>query len=348
MRSLVRVALGALALMTALGGCGEPDPDRGPLRVQLNWFHDPTFAGEYRAADALSSRVTVLEGGVNVPPVQRLKSGLADVAIVGIDIALKAIEADISAKGTTPIRIVFVDLQRNPVGWIVHPRVVQKLGLNDPAALSGRERNDWLFEKFTDGSLRVGDKRGTETTAVWARWRQLRKLKGVEVTPVSFDPTVILSAPDLAYPVYLNEEPYKLAVQIGEPVVEFDPADDGVALMGNVLITTDEVLSQRKAELLEFLAALQEAWAWVRENPGGATSIVKRYYTDVPDEVVRAQIARTTEFVFFGVEQAGPLDVSDGGRLGETIDALKDADALSSNALDLQSVRELVVGPARN
>lgn len=350
MRYVTRT-LGLLLLLGLVGCTNEQSGSDGkaatsPIRLQLNWFHDPTFAGEYRAADQLAGGVTILEGGVNVSPVQRLKSGLADAAIVGADIALEAIAADLSSNRSTPLRIVFADFQRNPVGWIVHPAVVRKLGLSSDSSVSGRQRNDWLFDRFRDGSLRPGDKRGTETTAVWARWRQVRDLKGVKVTPVGFDATVVLGAPRLAYPVYMNEEPFKLAERIGEAVAVFDPADDGVVLLGNVVITTDAVLEKRRTDLIRFLNALQEAWMWVKQNPDSAASLVKLYYSNVSDPVLRSQIVRTTEFVFYGVDRPGALDTATGGRLDQTIDALRSAGSLSSGVMTLERVRQVVLNLA--
>lgn len=49
-----------LLLLLGLAGCTKEQSGNdgkaptSPIRLQLNWFHDPTFAGEYRAADQLA------------------------------------------------------------------------------------------------------------------------------------------------------------------------------------------------------------------------------------------------------------------------------------------------------
>lgn len=307
----------------------EPGQPSSPLSLQLNWFHDPTFAGEYAAKELLGDKLTIFEGGVNINPIQKLKSGLADIAVVGIDIALKAIESDIQLNGKSELRIVYVDFQRNPVGWIIHPAVAEKYGMPN---VQGKRKNDWLFEKFLAGDIRPGDKRGTETTAIWTAWRNVRKLDGVNVLAVGFDPTIVLDAPNLAYPVYMNEEPYKLGEKIGAPVIVFDPADDGIELYGNVLVTTVQALDTRSIEIQGFLSALSEGWIGIHENPEDALALVKSYYKDVSDNVVLAQIAKTVEFVFFKTNTPGGVDISNAGRLEDTVTALRLAGSLDAGS----------------
>jgi hypothetical protein len=320
----------------------SPTASARPLRLQLNWFHDPTFAGEYRAAQELRGQLNLLEGGTNISPIQNVKSGLADLAVVGIDIALQAIETDVAKQRSTELRILFAEFQRNPVGWVLHPQVAEKLRAPNLAALSGRQRNDWLFARFRDGSIRPGDKRGTETTAVWERWRQTRQLSGVKVVPVGFDPAVLLSAPSLAYPVYMNEEPFKLAERIGRPVLIFDPADDGVVLYGNVIVSSASRLRSRGADIDRVLHALRSAWSWVRQNPEATVPVVKPFYGEVSDKVLLAQIRRTCEFVFFSTDDIGAIDSSQGGRLEQTMRALQAAGTVGDK-LDMASLQAVLV-----
>ncbi|UZJ39805.1 ABC transporter substrate-binding protein [Prosthecochloris sp. SCSIO W1102] len=296
------------------------------LTLQLNWFHDPTFTGEYIAKKTLGDQLIISEGGVNINPIQKIKSGLADIAVVGIDIALKAIESDINNGNKSQIRIIYADFQRNPVGWIIHPKTAQKYNL--PKNISGKEKNKWLFEQFKKGNIIPGDKRGTETTAVWVSWKKSHNLTGVNVTPVGFDPLVLLSAPDLAYPVYLNEEPYKLEDKIGAPVIVFDPSDDGIELYGNVIVTTDQTLNTKKKEIINFLSALTDSWTFAKSNTSSAASTVKLYYTDVSEKTLIAQINKTIEFVFYSTPTPGKIDTKKQGKLFKTITALQEAGAL--------------------
>jgi hypothetical protein len=346
MKCLTRLVLVVVLISASACDRGGSSVARSkPLRLQLNWFHDPTFAGEYRAVAENDSALVLIEGGVNVNPIQRLRAGLADAAVVGIDIALKAIESDLKSGEASDIRLIFIDFQRNPVGWVLHPRVARTLGLARPNDVTGRQRNDWLFARFRDRTIRPGDKRGTETSAVWDSWRKKRQLKGVFVLPVGFDASIVLDAPRLAFPVYLNEEPFKLAERIGEPLIVFDPADDGVALYGNVVITTAAVLQRDGRRINGFASRLGSAWLWVQDHPDSAAMLVRGYYKDVSDSVLIAQIKKTTEFVFFETTTPGKVDLAKTGRLDLTIRALQNAATLEPNVVSLSSVQLLIVAP---
>ena len=54
-----------------------------PVVLQLNWLHDPTFAGEYAAALGSGSPLTLKEGGPNVFPLAEVVGGRVDAAVVG-------------------------------------------------------------------------------------------------------------------------------------------------------------------------------------------------------------------------------------------------------------------------
>lgn len=338
-----------LIVLVGLSGCGNGGKSSGGgasrqgegIRLQLNWVHDPTFTGEYLAArswDVLDIR----EGGPNMSPVSAVRSGQADVAIVGADIFLKSLGEAVD-RGVKPSLIcIFTDFQRNPVGWVLHPDVVGEL------LGSGVEAhdvdNDWLFEEIASGRIEVGDKRGTETTAVWLRWKQLRGLdRAVEVVPVGFDASVVLGAPKMAFPVYLNEEPYKLGERIGEEVVTFDPADDGVALYGNVIITTDTFLNQHRTLVRKLQRRLQRGWNTARDSLGVATDVVRQVYSNVSRRVLEAQINKTLSFVYYETDTAGVMDMDGDGRWVETLESLQRAGVVSKQ-LRFGDVRDHVFG----
>lgn len=318
----------------------KDDFDKKPIRLQLNWFHDPTFSGEYKAKELMGDGLLILEGGVNISPIQKVKAGIADIAVVGLDIALKAIDSDINRDGKSPIRVIFVDLQRNPVGWIIHPKTAEKYGM--PDNLSGAKKNEWLFKQFKNGNIAPGDKRGTETTAVWVKWRNIHKLRGVNVTGVGFDPTIMLDAPDLAYPVYMNEEPYKLEELVGSPMIVFDPADDGIELYGNVIITIVDNLESEEYDINNFLEILSGAWVWVKDNQNQAFKLVRKYYPDVSEDILKSQIKTTVDFVFYQAISSGEIDLRAEGRLDQTIQALKSAGSISQK-FDSSEIKKYVI-----
>jgi hypothetical protein len=329
------------ALVFTLGvflcGCRQA-PTPGPFTIQLNWLHDPTFAGEYRLAQ-MDSKVQIRPGGPGITPLAEVQGGRVQAAVVGADIFLQGVEADLKTKGASSLVCFFVDFQRNPVGWVLHPEAAKRAGYTDDLDQDPKKRNAWLFRQLTAGKLRLGDKRGTETTAIWVQWKQKHALPAtVTVVPVGFDTSVVLSAPDLAYPVYLNEEPYKLTEKVGRPVVVFDPADDGVLAYGNVLVTTRSYLDANGDRIEAIRKSLASSWDFVRQNVPTATRLVMTYYKDVSESVVAAQVRKTTEFVFFDQSTAGQMDLQPGGRWDTTINGLRGA-GIMGEVLSLERLK---------
>lgn len=347
MKVLRRAFLQSVPFSLWLAGAISPAAraQAAPLRLQLNWFHDPTFAAAYQLANSAPDLVSIQEGGPNVPPLGRLRGGLAQVAIVGIDIFLRAVGEDLEAGRATPFRILGVDFQRSAVGYVLHPEVGDRLGLNTSswAGTSGLSRNEWLFARLKEGRLRVGDKVGTETTAIWLAWRRLRapELQAPAVS-VGFDPQLLLQRPELAYPVYLNEEPFKLKSRVGREFYAFDPTDDGINVYGNVLVTSEAALQQAPDRVRNAARSYFAAWGSVAQDGRAAVDLVRRYYRDVPAEVLLQQIEKTLEFVTHGGARPGQLEAGAGGRLEQSIEIFRAARAIN-NRVTLTEVTRLKI-----
>jgi len=302
----------------------------GKITIQLNWLHDPTFTGEYMITKDKEIPIVIREGGPNIYPIPEVLSGRATVAVIGSDIFLQAIDREISKGNEANIVCFFVDFQRNPVGWILHPKAAEEAGLKNDILSDKKRLNGWLFSKFKDGTLEPGDKRGTETTSIWIQWKKVHSLpENIKVVPVGFDAGIVLSAPKLAYPVYLNEEPFKLSERIGKEVIVFDPAVDGIELYGNVLITKKENIVSKENLIRDLVEKLRFGWESAKKDQSEAIKEVARYYGGVSESVLNKQVDKTLEFVFYGGNQAGEMDISENGRWHQTLLALQEADLVS-------------------
>ena len=342
---------GMLIWLAACGGSGSNSKNgaspqaqtHDAVVLQLNWFHDPTFAGEYMAMSEVSPPLILREGGTGISPVAEVVSARAQFAVIGADIFLQAI--DQRSGHPAPITSIFVDFQRNPVGWVLHPDAAKKAHMPSQLISKPSELNRWLFQRLADGTLMVGDKRGTETTSVWVQWARKQHLpRRIRVIPVGFDSAVVLRAPMMVYPVYLNEEPYKLEQSIGRPVIAFDPAVDGVKLYGNVIIVATSYLELHPQEVRAFQKRLRAAWARVREDVPAAAARIGMYYRGVGKRVIEAEVQKTTEFVFHGADNAGKMDTETGGRWEQTLNALQEAGVVSSS-VTLATIRQHTATP---
>jgi hypothetical protein len=341
-----------LIAFTVLLGCDDSTtankkPAEGQVNrvvLQLNWLHDPTFTGEYLAAEADKSFISIKVGGPNIFPLNELKSGQANFAVVGADIFLRALDKDQISEGRSELLAVFVDFQRNPVGWVLHPDAGDALGFPKAAISDRKLANSWMFSQLRKKRLLLGDKRGTETTSVWLKWRDMRGLGDeIKVVPVGFDASIILDAPKLLFPVYLNEEPFKLSAKLSRPLIEFDPADDGVRLYGNVLLTTRKFFDQHPTAVKKFTNLLTLGWYAARHDLNKATAVVAKLYHGVDKKIIREQVKKTLSFVFEGTKAPGDMDVSENGLWHTTLVAMNEAGVLS-NELTLEILKKHLLG----
>lgn len=331
------------AVVSVTNGCRERHAPQ--IVIQLNWLHDPTFVAEYLYADSQPARVTVREGGPNISSISAVLTGRATAAVVGADIFLETLDKEIEEHGRGEIVCVAVDLQRNPVGWVMHPDAARRAGLNDQVGHDPARLNQWLFDQVARKRIRVGDKRGTETTAIWVAWRKAHKLpEAIKVVPVGFDASVVLAAPNLVYPVYLNEEPFRLATTVGQPMVVFDPAADGIHLYGNVIVMRRALADSAPGVVRDIQSGLSNAWGRARSDLAGARARVARFYTGVPDTVLAAQLRQTIEFAFYDAATAGGMDTTTAGRWAVTLRALQES-GLVGTRLTFETLKKYLVPP---
>jgi hypothetical protein len=303
----------------AIAGCSGKRDSAAPLSTQLNWLHDPTFAAHYRLAD-WDKRYSFKEGGPSVFPIQAVANRLVDASICGFDIFAKFV----AGNPDSDLRAVFCDFQRNPVGWILHSRAAAKVGVDVAAYGNGDvEQRNKLLGAIRDKKLRVGDKVGTETTAILRAWLRKTNLSDTaSVVPVGFDASLVQDAPPLLFPVYLNEEPFRISEKIG-PLLVVDPVSQGVSMLGNIV-----VMRGGHDMIGPFREGLADAWRWVRDNVDASVSLVGRYYKAVSPPTLKRQIEKTVEFAFQGGEQVGEFDLARGGRVDRSLEMLHDAQAV--------------------
>ena len=270
-----------ISIIFLLAGCTDnaDKTTKNELVMQLNWTDDPTFTGEYIAKERFwflkKLNVKLKKGGIGIDPIAMILSKKADFAVVGAD---KAIIAISSGK---PIKIISIDLQRNPVGWIAR-RELKVLSFDD---LKGRP------------DLVLGDKAGTETSAIL---KLVLERKGLDIVPkgVSFDFSYFLANENSIYPVYLNEEPVKAEIVHKIPVNEIDPSkpeNGGIKLYGNVIITHADTINTRANVLKNFVSSLSDGWEYAKEKPDEALKIVLKYVHN-DKEYVRQVMNRTVGF----------------------------------------------------
>lgn len=309
----------SIAILSLTMGCngGKLPPGNRNLVLQLNWTPDPTFSGEYLAldqgfwSDHEGLKVRIQVGGFGIDPFAPVVARKAEFAVVGAD------KAAIAFANGAPIRVVAVDLQRNPVGWIARSDSrVQSI-----PDLAGR----------TD--LVLGDKIGTETTAILQLMLGRTGLLGkIQPKGVGFDLAYFLQNPNIVYPVYLNEEPFR-ARRAGLQIIEIDPADQengGVRLYGNVLITHRNLIEEQEQTVKGFVSGLRRGWEYARDSREKALQTLRKrpeFASDTLDNV----FDRSVEFATSAYGVRIPPGHMEASRWQETLAALKEGGVLKSD-----------------
>lgn len=303
-RLLIIFSIG-ITVASLLTGCdGKPGGSlpagNRPVVFQLNWTPDPTFTGVYVAADKNKNffaqeglSVEIQAGGFGIDPLAPVVAKKAQFAVVGAD------KAAIAFANGAPIRVVAVEFQRNPVGWIVR----SSKGIKSLVDLVGKK------------DMVLGDKVGTETTAILnLMLRRLNLTKKLTPQPVGFDFAYFLQNENVVYPVYLNEEPVTARVK-GVAVVEIDPSapeNGSIRLYGNVIIAHKDTVSKDAKLVRAFLTGLRKGWNFAKSDPKAAENILRQYKgfdnPQMPDVLTRSIVFATSSY---GVDvPAGHMEVA--------------------------------------
>lgn len=291
----------------------EQKPDcNNKITLQLNWTDDPTFTGEYVAKEKYwflnKLDVTIKQGGIGIDPIAMILSKKADYAVVGADKALIAISDN------KPIKIISVDLQRNPVGWIVR-KELKILSFDDI-----KNRNDVV----------LGDKAGTEISAILNLIIKREQLKIIP-KPVSFDFSYFIANPNVIYPVYLNEEPIKAELVHKIGINEIDPSleiNGNIRLYGNVIITHNEKLNTCKNQVNSFIKGLSDGWDFAKANKEDALNIVSKYVKN-DKEYIRQTMNRSINYATNMYDRPVPAGHMEYSFWEKTVLLLKEANLLS-------------------
>ena len=148
----------------------------------------------------------------------------------------------------------------------------------------------------------------------------------------------------LAYPVYLNEEPFKLTEKIGHPVLVFDPAVDGIELYGNVVVTTQSFIQANPQQVRALQTALRASWERAKIDHAFALAEVGAFYKGVSEAVLKQQIEKTVEFVSYDGQKPGTMDIAPSGRWAKTLIALKEAKVIG-DALTFEAIKDHLFSP---
>jgi NitT/TauT family transport system substrate-binding protein len=255
-----------------------------PITIQLRWTHQAQFAGFYAAdqngyyADEKLA-VTFLEGGPTGDFIAPVLAGTAQFGITNPDSLLMA-----RAQGT-PVRAIASIMRRNPTVYMA----LTSSGIAQPKDFIGKK-------------VQIG-------TAGLLRLKMLMNRVGVR--PDQY--TVVDMTPDLT-PLYSGQVDVRAvnltneviaAKTAGYPINIIYPDDYGIHSYGDILFTTDTIMTANPAVVTRFLRATLKGWTYVVENPETAAKLVSKYNPKADPDLETAEMLASLPLVNTGEDHLG-------------------------------------------
>ncbi|WP_261165677.1 ABC transporter substrate-binding protein [Microbacterium sp. Marseille-Q6965] len=331
-RRLGAVALAA-ALAAALSGCaadaatsGSDADGFGTAEIQLSWLKNQQFAGTYFAdadgffTDAGFDSVTLTAGGSGATSAEAAVT--TGKALIGISAPL--ITAPAIAQGAEA-KIVGTLYQRNPFSVVSSADAP----LTSAADLVGK-------------TIAVSD----SNTLVWGAFLAANDLSDADVTTVPLSDTSMLTTGQVdGYLGYTTSGAAALTTS-GFPAVEFLLADEGLPMLGESLIASQDAIDNDRERVVALLTALVRGWNAALEDPERAVELtVDVYGADQeydPAAIALAVEAQTPLIVTDETEQNGILTISEELQQA-TVDslALADIDIAADDLFDLSLLEDV-------
>ncbi|MCE0765038.1 ABC transporter substrate-binding protein [Pseudonocardia kujensis] len=273
------VAIAAVLCAVLLAACGSGGSGSfgssgyGSIALQLSWIKNVEFAGEYFATEkgyysaAGFSDVKLLAGGGQTGSVEAVVSGQATVGLS------QSPATALSITQGAPLKIIGATYQKNPLCLL---SLEDRTPIRTVADLRGK---------------RIGVQAGANQQALEAFLRA----NGVSTSDVTIVPTQYDIAPLIrgdydAHVSYVTNEPILAAHEGHQPVV-LRLADNGLPLVGEALITTDQTIATKRDMLKAFLTAEIKGWTDAVRDPAQSA----RYAAEVYGKDQDLDVAEQTE-----------------------------------------------------
>ncbi|WP_066297469.1 ABC transporter substrate-binding protein [Arthrobacter luteolus] len=274
---LTTVAAAVAVSALVLAGCGGGGGDSGdsgeaageltPVKLQLQWFAQAQFAGYYAALDQgffeeEGLDVEILEGGADIVPQDVLASGDADYAISWVPKVLGSIEQGAAITNVAQIFERSATLQVS----------MADSGIDGPEDLAGKKVGSWgygneweLFAGMQQAGVEIGD---------------------IELIQQAFDMNGFLAGDiDAAQAMTYNEYAQVLETENPETGELYQPEDlsvidwneEGTAMLQDAVWADTQRLEddeEYQATTVAFIKAAIKGWAYAKDNPEEAASIV--------------------------------------------------------------------------
>lgn len=294
--------------------------------VQLSWLKNQQFAGEYLAVedglytDAGFPEVTLTAGGSSATSAEAaVATGQAFVGLSSPLITAPAIQ------GGAELKIVGATYQRNPFALVS----AASAPVAGPDDLAGK-------------TIAVSD----SNTLVWNAFLAANDIDPTSLTTVPLSDTSMLTTGQVDGLIGYTTTGAAALTAAGFDATEFLLADEGLPMVGEVLVTSQEAIDDKPEQVKAFLLATAQGWAAALADPARAVDLTVNTYgkeQQYDADAITLSFGRQATLVESDETAAnGLLTISDALQQG-TIDSLAFAgvDITAAELFDLSLLDEV-------
>ena len=269
-----------------LSACLQPPPEATPtpITIQLSWFHQAEFAGFYAAEQQgyyaeEGLKVSFLEGGPEVDFISPVADGTAQFGVA------QPADLILARAAGEPVRSIAVIYRRSPIVFVSHA----DLGITRPQDFAGKRiRSAITLDQTLHAMMR----------------RMGIQPDQYEVVYLPGDVSLFGSREIPVWGGFINVFVVE-AQRAGYAINIIYPDDYGIHFYGDVLITTDDLITGNPDLVQRFTRATLKGWTYAVENPAAIGAIVKKYKLDADEETENAKMTASLPLVNTGEDFIG-------------------------------------------
>jgi NitT/TauT family transport system substrate-binding protein len=288
--NMIRILLSIICLIFGLAACSPavtPTPALTPITVQLSWTNQAEFAGLY-AADQLGYfadeglQVSFLEGGPEVDFITPVVDGTAHFGIA------QPADVILARAGGRPVRGIAVIYRRSPLVFFA----LKETGISRPQDFAGQKiRSSTTADQTLQAMLaRVG----IDTDQY-------------ETFYLPSDVSLFVSGEVPIWAGFING----LALEVQRSGYDLNnnfPDDYGIHFYGDVVITTDKMITDHPDIVRRFTRAALKGWTYAVENPRSTGAFVQQYNPQADPELENDKVTASIPLINTGVDFIGWME----------------------------------------
>jgi ABC-type nitrate/sulfonate/bicarbonate transport system substrate-binding protein len=307
-------------------GAASEDASFGTINMQLSWLKNVEFAGEYLASengyfeDAGFDEVTLTAGGSSATGAEAaVTTGQAFIGISSPLITAPAIAAG------AEVKIIGATYQKNPFSLVS--------AVSDPIATP---------EDLVGKTIAVSD----SNTLVWRAFLAANDIDAADINVVPFSDTSLLTTGQVDGYIAYTTAGANAMIAAGFEATEFLFADNGLPMVGEVLVVSQDAIDNDREKVKAVTAAIIEGWNAAFADPENAVDLtVNKYGKEQGYELAQQQRSFDAQSLLINTDDTeanGLLTVTD-ELVDETVEsmALAGVETSGEDLFDLSILDEV-------